>query len=344
MATVDVTVHGAGIFGLSCAWALAQRGARVRIVDPAGPGAGASGGVLGALAPHVPENWNPKKQFQLDSLLDAEMFWHGVDDVSRSNSGYARLGRLQPIADASALALAQRRVGSAAELWHGAASWEVVPATGAAWEPRSETGWLVRDNLSARLHPRQALASLVTALRATGIAIVPDAADAGLVLHATGAAGLEALGQGLGRVVGRGVKGQAALLNHAAPDQTQIFADGLHIVPHADGTTAIGSTDEREAVDLSVDDRLQDLIDKAGQVVAALKDAPVRERWAGWRPRSRSRAPVLGPWPGRPGHFVANGGFKIGFGMAPGVARVLADLLLDGVDAIPQGFRVEDNL
>ena len=39
------------------------------------------------------------------------------------------------------------------------------------------------------------------------------------------------------------------------------------------------------------------------------------------------------------GHFVANGGFKIGFGMAPKVGEVMADLLLDGVDRTPEDFR-----
>ena len=43
-------------------------------------------------------------------------------------------------------------------------------------------------------------------------------------------------------------------------------------------------------------------------------------------------------WPGRPGHFIANGGFKIGFGMAPKCAALMADLLLDGKDAIPPEF------
>ena len=37
---VDVTVRGAGIFGLSIAWTCARRGAKVQIVDPFGPGAG----------------------------------------------------------------------------------------------------------------------------------------------------------------------------------------------------------------------------------------------------------------------------------------------------------------
>ncbi|TDL83791.1 FAD-dependent oxidoreductase, partial [Meridianimarinicoccus aquatilis] len=39
-----------------------------------------------------------------------------------------------------------------------------------------------------------------------------------------------------------------------------------------------------------------------------------------------------------------NGGFKIGFGMAPKVAEVMADLILRGQGEIPPGFRVEDNI
>jgi glycine oxidase len=70
----------------------------------------------------------------------------------------------------------------------------------------------------------------------------------------------------------------------------------------------------------------------------------VIDRWAAVRPRSRSRAPMLGAWPDRAGHFISNGGFKIGFGMAPKVAHVMADLMLEGTDMIPDGFRVEDNL
>ncbi|MBL3566941.1 FAD-dependent oxidoreductase, partial [Rhodovulum sulfidophilum] len=64
MARVDVTVMGAGVFGLSSAYACARRGARVRVVEWSHPGAGASGTPVGALSPHVPEQWNPKKQFR----------------------------------------------------------------------------------------------------------------------------------------------------------------------------------------------------------------------------------------------------------------------------------------
>ena len=90
MAMVDVTVRGAGIFGLSIAWTCARRGAKVQIIDPFGPGAGSSGGLVGALAPHVPENWNAKKAFQFDSLIMAEPFWNQVESTGGVSPGYAR--------------------------------------------------------------------------------------------------------------------------------------------------------------------------------------------------------------------------------------------------------------
>ncbi|WP_150122247.1 FAD-dependent oxidoreductase, partial [Sulfitobacter sp. HI0129] len=123
---VDITIRGAGIFGLSIAWACACRGAAVRVVDPHGPMAGASGGLVGALAPHVPENWNPKKAFQLDSLLAAGRYWSDVADASGHDPGYVRSGRLQPIADAAALELARAREDTAKELWQDNARWTVT--------------------------------------------------------------------------------------------------------------------------------------------------------------------------------------------------------------------------
>jgi glycine oxidase len=47
----DVAVVGGGIVGLSCAWAIAQRGMSVLVVDRDQPGAGASGVAAGMLAP-----------------------------------------------------------------------------------------------------------------------------------------------------------------------------------------------------------------------------------------------------------------------------------------------------
>lgn len=344
MASMDVTVLGAGIFGLAIAWEMTDRGARVRVVDPGGPGAGASGGVVGALAPHVPENWNAKKTFQLDALLAQPALWAAVAEASGMDPGYRRTGRLQPLGDAAAVALARSRVDGARAHWGDRATWEVTASPG-GFAPPAPTGLVLRDTLSAHLHPARAIAALAAALRARGVEIARDAPEKGAVVWATGAAGLTALSEDLGRVVGVAVKGQAAVLGHdAGPDAPQVFADGLHIVPHGDGTVAVGATTERDFEGTGTDGLLDDVVGRARAAMPMLAAAPVVAQWAGLRPRARSRAPMLGRWPGRPGHFVANGGFKIGFGVAPGVARVMADLVLDGADGVPDGFRVEDNL
>jgi glycine/D-amino acid oxidase-like deaminating enzyme len=346
LATVDLTVRGAGIFGLSIAWEALRRGARVRVVDPGGPGAGASGGVVGALAPHTPDGWNDKKQFQLESLVMAEAWWAEIAAVSGAVTGYGRTGRLQPLADAESVALARAREVSAAEVWGQVATWQVVEAGGFAFAPASPTGLLVHDTLTARIDPGRAVAALAAAIRTLGGEIVPEAADEGDVVWATGWQGLRELSSALGRPMGGGVKGQALVLSAEMPeDAPQLFVDGLHIVPHVGGSVAIGSTSEKAFDEpASTDRKLDTLHAKALAALPFLEGAPVVRRWAGVRPRARTRAPLLGPWPGRPGHFVANGGFKIGFGIAPKVAQVMADLVLEGQETFPAAFRVENSV
>lgn len=342
----DITVLGGGIFGLSVAWACQKRGAKVRVIERRGIGSGSSGGIVGALAPHIPENWNDKKQFQFDSLIMSRSYWAEVEAASGLPSGYLRTGRVQPVQDAKGLDLAHARAKGAQTLWQGLAGWAVQPATGAAWEPQSPTGQLVHDTLSAHIHPRRAVTALAAAITAKGgEIIVGDGEQAGQIVHATGYEGLLNDADVLGQPFGNGVKGQALLLDYNAVGQPQLFADALHIVPHADGTVAIGSTSEREfdAPD-TTDAQLDAIHQRAIAAFPVLEGAPVLARWAGVRPRAKSRAPVMGRHPVHQGHFIANGGFKIGFGMAPKLGEVMADLLLEGHDTIPDSFRPEASL
>ncbi|MTH76651.1 NAD(P)/FAD-dependent oxidoreductase [Paracoccus aestuariivivens] len=331
MASAKITVAGAGIFGLSCAWELARRGQPVRVYEIDRIGAGSSGGHVGALAPHAPENWNDKKQIQLDALIAASDWWAEVAQVGGVDSGYGRTGRIQPVAAGSEDRM-RERIAAAKQQWPDWAVIEMTDTPVAGMVPVSASGlWLI-DHLTARISPRRAGAALAAAIRAKGGEIIegmpaPDAP----AIWATGVAGLAPFG-------GNGVKGQSALLALDMKDQPQIFADGVHIVPHSDGTVAVGSTSERENYDTGTDSQLEDLIAKARTLCPALADAPVVDRWAGIRPRALSRAPIVGAWPGRAGHYIANGGFKIGLAMAPAAAGMLADLILDGHDRIPEGF------
>ncbi|MGB0968935.1 MAG: NAD(P)/FAD-dependent oxidoreductase, partial [Halocynthiibacter sp.] len=233
--------------------------------------------------------------------------------------------------------------------WEGQARWDVVQAERAgAWAPKTPSGWLIHDTLTARLSPRKACAALVAAIKAEGGRILPVDAEPepeGKVVYATGYEGLLELSEVFEKPVGNGVKGQGALLNYDAGDAPQLFADGVHIVPHANGTVAIGSTSEREFESPdSVDEQLDAVIEKAMKAVPVLQGVDVVERWAGVRPRAKSRAPMIGAVPGAQNVFVSNGGFKIGFGMAPKIATIMADLVLDDVDTIPDDFRVEANI
>jgi glycine oxidase len=332
----DVAVMGAGVMGLSLAWELRRRGASVVVIEARHPGAGASGGVVGALAPHAPEGWNPVKARQFEALLAAEGFWAGVAQAGGVDPGYGRVGRVQPVTDAAALARAEARAEAARGQWQGRAEWRVIRAEAApGWRLGGE--WAVWDTLSARIAPRRALAALLAALAARGVAVVTGAEPpegAAAVVWASGADGLQAAG------LGGPEKGQAALLALDRSGAPVVTAPGLYVVPHADGTVAVGSTSERTFEDpTATDARLEGVLAVARALLPDLADAPVIERWAGLRPRAASRQPVLGPWPGRPGEHLLNGGFKTGFALAPMLAWMLADLLAGGPDRIPTEWR-----
>ena len=324
-----------------------RRGARVRVVDPRGPGGGASGGVLGALAPHAPERWTETKALQRDALLSAGDWWAGIEAASGMLTGYGRTGRLQPLATEADVARARNRADLAASHWGDGATWRIVEADEAGpFRPVSATGLWVHDTLSARLDPGRAMVALARAVTAAGGGIVAEGPEQGPergpVIDATGWEGLVRLSDEVGRPLGRGARGQAARLAFDAGGAPQVFAGGFHIVPHDDGTVAVGSTTERDgAGETETDARLDEVIEAVRAAMPMLADAPVVARWAGTRPRTATRTPVVGQWPGREHRVILNGGFKIGLALAPPLAEMAVDLALDGRDRVPDAFRIE---
>ncbi len=332
-----ITIIGAGIFGLACAYTFARRGAAVRVIEARHIGAGASGGQVGALAPHDPARWNAKKQIQLEALIAAGEYWAGVERIGGIAPGWARLGRV-----CAASGDVEAKLAGAASHWPDGFSLRLDRIA----HPLLGAGEYLFDTLTARISPRDACAALAAAIRAQGGVIEegagprhPDSIPAPCI-WATGAEGLDMLSADLSRPMGRAVKGQSAAFRLPLPRAPQLFLDALHVVPHADGTVAIGSTTERDFTDPAATDAgLDALIAQARALCPPLADAPVAERWAGLRPRAQSRAPLLGPWPGREGHWVANGGFKIGLAMAPWAGEALADWMLAGDCRVPEDWR-----
>ncbi|MFD2814073.1 FAD-dependent oxidoreductase [Paracoccus aerius] len=232
----------------------------------------------------------------MDSLLMASGFWAGVEEAANLPTGYGRTGRLQPVADAAAADRLADRIAAAAQRWPEDCAMRLTDAPVGALVPDSPSGLWLFDGLTARLAPRAAGAALAQAIRNRGGEIVEGQAPgdpAGPVLWTTGTEGLADLSRDLGQPIGKGVKGQSALLRYAAPDAPQIFAEALHIVPHADGTVAVGSTSENVYDHLDPDDQIDGLIAKARAICPQLRDAPVIDRWAGARP-ARAAAPDPG--------------------------------------------------
>ena len=371
---VDLLVVGGGVMGLWIALFAARDGLSVRLVDKRKIGAGASGGVLGALMPHLPDRWNAKKAFQLRSLVSLEVEIAVLEAETGLSAGYRRCGRLIPLPKPHNRDIALGHAQDALTVWNmpgRSFAFEVLDASPVAGWPAANAmaHGLVHDHLAARLAPRGLLAVLRAALEqmpgvtiAEGIGVEAIDPIAGLARFDDGteiafancvlAAGVETfdllapLNPPLAKPAGTGVKGQAAVLKAAIdPALPVIFADGLYIVPHEDGYVAVGSTSENSFAEPTGTDGLLDtLIDKARRMAPVLADAPVVERWAGIRPKAIGREPMVGHHPDHANISLMTGGFKVSFGMAHGLAREVLNEIKGSTLDVPPSFTVSAHL
>lgn len=353
---MQVIVIGAGIWGLACAYACAHRGDAVTVYDAGRVGDGASGGIVGALAPHVPDQWNPKKEFQFEALDTADVFWSKVDALSGIPSGYGRIGRLQPLLSQKAVELAEARSTSAKDLWQGRYHWWIKPRPDTMSDTAAPYG-VVHDTLAGRINPLQSTLSLACACRTKGVQIHENHpihsladnqvsgswgnANADAIIVAAGVAGFNLIAPHTLLHPGSGIKGQAALFDIALPHHPQIYADGVYIIPHVDGTVAVGSTSENKWNINGTDEKLDILIAKAQAICPMLTTAPILKRWSGIRPKARRRDPMLGPVPNLQGFYAAMGAFKIGFGLSHKIGEVVAAQIHGEIVTIPESFTLD---
>ncbi len=345
----NVLVIGAGVFGLSTARAAAEAGLSVTLVEAAQVGSGASGGVLGALMPHMPARWNAKKAFQFEALAGLEGHIARLEGETGLETGYRRCGRVLPITTADLLAHHHARAAEARTHWNTPAAgfaYEIEEAGDhAAWlAPEAAPFGVVRETLAARISPRRYLQALAQAFSArghliTGAPVASVSGSAPSVTLADGqvlSAGAIVLAQGFssfamlealtGKPLGEGEKGQA--LRVAAPELSTmpaVYCDGLYVVPHGDGTVAIGSTAIAGRTDTEAEaGPAAALLTRAIRFCPALAGREIVETWAGVRPKPFGRDPLIGRVPGFDSIFAATGGFKISFGIAHLVGAALA--------------------
>ena len=268
----DLAVIGAGIFGLWTAFHAARQGLSVALIEKREIGAGASGGIMGALMPHHAVDWNAKKQFQLDGLMSIETEIAALEVYTGMTTGYRRCGRVMPIRTGARLRQAGEWVEFARVNWPAAYSWTIKGHTvDPAWLPQTEMPFGSNvDTLSARVDPRGLVAALAHALRLLEVDIRENTAveriDPDGTLHCAGgatitaghvvlSAGWESFDFFAGPAsdpIGAGVKGQSALLRPAKPVDPALpilYDDGVYVIAHDNGCVAVGSTSENSYAD-----------------------------------------------------------------------------------------------
>ncbi|MGY5775810.1 NAD(P)/FAD-dependent oxidoreductase [Rhizobium sp. LEGMi135b] len=348
--SVDLLIVGGGIMGLWAAVHAERLGIQALLVEAGRAGQGASGGLLGALMPHMPDKWSEKKQFQFDALVALEQEIAGLEAETGLSAGYRRAGRLIPLPKPHLRQIALGHSRDAEAHWrHGERRfhWHVLDAAPVeGWiEPSSAESGFVYDTLAARVAPRALLEVLCKSLAgarhvrlAEGVAVESIDPDKGLARTNEGdirlgrcilSAGyrsfpiLDELTEGRKTSLGQPVKGQAAMLKADVDGGLPvIFRDGLYIVPHENGLVAVGSTSENQFGDpLTTDGQLDDLLVGARAMAPVLAGAEVVERWAGLRPKAVDRDPMVGAHPDHPSLIALTGGFKVSFGLAHRLAE-----------------------
>jgi glycine oxidase len=325
---MKVLVIGGGAIGCTIAWRLAQRGLGVTLVERGALGGEATSAAAGILAPQA-EAHAPGPLYSL--TCESRARWPGFADelqrVSEIDVGYRATGTLMvPLDETEELSLRarlewQRAAGQRAE-WTGRGLYlpddhQVDPrllaralATAAA-----RAGVVVHTGSARRL--------LGDGQRISGALVDETALEADQVVLAGGA--WTSLVDGLPpmpRV--RPLRGQLLELR-AAPDLVAhvTFGDGGYLVPRADGRILVGSSEDDVGFVKSVTPPvLSRLLERALKLEPRLAGAEVLGCWAGLRPATGDRLPLLGR--SLPGLQIAAGHYRNGILLAPLTAEIVA--------------------
>lgn len=367
----ELTVIGAGVVGLACAWRAARAGWRVTVLDPA-PASGASWVAGGMLAP-VTEAW-PGEERLLDLGVESLRRWPGFA-AELGPCGLRTEGTVVAAtgtgdrAELDALAGHLAGLGRDVERLSGRELRRLEPAIGP--EVRgglSVPGDLAVDNRvlldALRRAADRAGVRFVTAAahaveddgeRVTGVRLAPGGTGlATTVLPATTvlvAAGAYSgtLHPALDGLV-RPVKGEILRLAHRPgafpPPQRTVRAlvDGrpVYLVPRDGGGLVLGATQSETGFDTEVTvGGVRDLLRDAERVLPGIAEYALVESAAGLRPGTPDNRPLIGA-PGPSGLLVATGHGRNGMLLAPLTADAVLGLLRGEpgpADADPRRFQ-----
>ncbi|NUR48611.1 MAG: FAD-binding oxidoreductase [Hamadaea sp.] len=338
-----VTVIGAGIVGAACAYACAQRGLRVTVVDRGGLVAGTTGSGEGNI---LVSDKEPGPE--LDLALRSNALWREWEaDLDRHIDGGIQLERkgglivtrtsrgLRALAETAGELVDERAVRDlephlAADILGGAffpQDMQVQPARAAAamLAGARELGATLRLRTEVRDLPADADA----VINATGA----WAAQFGIALPVEPRRGFILVTEPLPVLIRHKVYSAEYLENVASGDaglQASTVVEGT-----PGGPVLIGATRERVGFDSTPSrEALRKLAAGAAALFPFLADVRVMRSYHGFRPYSADHLPIIGPDPATDRLWHAHGHEGAGIGLAPATGDLIADLLTGATPAL----------
>jgi glycine oxidase len=332
--TWDAIVVGAGIIGLSLAIELRRAGRSVLVVEKGEPGREASWAAGGMLADFGLEIPGPLQALATASARMYPEFVHELEDESGLKIDLRSEGTLLFLDSSEDRALCQSHP---------------LPAPLEKVEPALRTPARSPLFLKERcVDPRHLTAAAIAAARHRGVNFssgdqvlaieISDGKAAGVRTNKTRFAAaivVNCAGAWAGQInphafPTRPVKGQ--MLCVAMPEKELVRhvvrTPDVYLIPRSDGRLVIGATLEEAGFDKqTVPETLQKLRHAALELVPRLADARIVEAWAGLRPGTPDKLPILGAT-ATPGYYVASGHFRDGILLAPITARVMSQLIM----------------
>ena len=345
------------MIGLSCAWRLAQAGARVAVLERGEPGGGATRVAAGMLAPVGELTFGEPELLEL-TLAAARLYPDFVAELEAAtgeNTGYERLGALHVALDRDEAAQL-RRVHDLQRSLELEAEWlaprrcrelepgltpsfhgGVLAAGEAAVDPRALTRVLAVAMAGEGGEVRtgtEVVDGIFAGERLAGVRVADgEEVYADAVVLASGAwSGATSWLPEDARPPVRPVKGQVLELRGRGqePVASHILAsERIYLVPRADGRLIVGATVEEMGFDTTVTaGGVHELLREAYRLLPDIAEMELLGVTAGLRPGTPDNLPLVGPG-ALAGLVLATGHFRNGILLAPLAAEAIADLLTD---------------
>ena len=364
---MKILIVGGGIIGCATAYELAKAGAAVTVLERATPGAEASGAAAGLLAPLGESAETAFAQLAIESWRRYPAVVRELRERTGIDVEHVTRGTIYPLHTAEHVRAAESKLRHPWAREIGIEAWDAGDVRGR--EPALATS--VRGAMFVRgdhwVNNQRLVVAYAQAAVSAGAAMMTGAAVSRIVVeddHARGvvvdgesyeadavllAAGAwtGALAASFGarlRVEPR--KGQMVALTHVPQILTYaIHGDDVYLVPRSSGELLIGATVEKVGFQRSVTATgIAGLLSAAIALVPGLGTLPISRTWYGFRPWAPDSLPILGPWPGIQGLFVATAHYRNGILLAPITARLMTEWMthgqpsLDVKDFLPTRF------